>query len=96
MRAPGTPSTDLVDTLRAANAAEYDHVIALRKLGGRQITLKFWIPEIVRRRRRLPVRIDRDGRHARADGLPQPGQEWLRSRKQRPASRLSEPQSGVV
>ena len=44
-RAPGTPSADLVDTLRAANTAEYDHVVALRKLGGRQITLKFWIPE---------------------------------------------------
>ena len=44
-RAPGTPSADLVDTLRAANTAEYDHVVALRKLGGRQFTLKFWIPE---------------------------------------------------
>jgi hypothetical protein len=44
-RAPGTPSADLVDTLRAANTAEYDHVVALRRLGGRQITLKFWIPE---------------------------------------------------
>jgi hypothetical protein len=44
-RAPGTPSGGLVDTLRAANTAEYDHVVALRKLGGRQFTLKFWIPE---------------------------------------------------
>ena len=44
-RAPGTPSAGLVDTLRAANTAEYDHVVALRKLGGRQFTLKFWIPE---------------------------------------------------
>lgn len=44
-RAPGTPSADLVDTLRAANTAEYDHVVALRRLGGRQTTLKFWIPD---------------------------------------------------
>ncbi len=44
-RAPGTPSADLVDTLRAANTAEYDHVVALRKLGGRQTTLRFWIPD---------------------------------------------------
>jgi hypothetical protein len=44
-RAPGTPSAGLVDTLRAANTAEYDHVVALRKLGGRQKTLRFWIPE---------------------------------------------------
>jgi hypothetical protein len=44
-RAPGTPSADLVDTLRAANTAEYDHVIALRKLGGRQTTLRFWVPD---------------------------------------------------
>jgi len=44
-RAPGTPSAGLADTLRAANTAEYDHVVALRKLGGRQTTLRFWIPE---------------------------------------------------
>ena len=44
-RAPGTPSAGLVDTLRAANTAEYDHVVALRRLGGRQTTLKFWIPD---------------------------------------------------
>ena len=44
-RAPGTPSAGLVDTLRAANTAEYDHVVALRELGGRQFTLRFWIPE---------------------------------------------------
>jgi hypothetical protein len=44
-RAPGTPSAGLVDTLKAANTAEYDHVVALRKLGGRQFTLRFWIPE---------------------------------------------------
>ena len=44
-RAPGTPSADLADTLRAANTAEYDHVVALRRLGGRQTTLRFWIPD---------------------------------------------------
>ena len=44
-RAPGTPSAALVDTLRAANTAEYDHVVALRELGGRQFTLRFWIPD---------------------------------------------------
>lgn len=44
-RAPGTPSAALVDTLKAANTAEYDHVVALRRLGGRQFTLRFWIPE---------------------------------------------------
>jgi hypothetical protein len=44
-RAPGTPSAGLVETLKAANTAEYDHVVALRKLGGRQFTLRFWIPE---------------------------------------------------
>ena len=44
-RAPGTPSAGLVDTLRAANTAEYDHVVALRELGGRQFTLRFWIPD---------------------------------------------------
>jgi hypothetical protein len=44
-RAPGTPSAGLVDTLRAANTAEYDHVVVLRELGGRQFTLRFWIPD---------------------------------------------------
>ena len=44
-RAPGTPSAALVETLKAANTAEYDHVVALRRLGGRQFTLRFWIPE---------------------------------------------------
>ena len=44
-RAPGTPSAGLVETLKAANTAEYDHVVALRKLGGRQFALRFWIPD---------------------------------------------------
>jgi hypothetical protein len=44
-RAPGTPSAGLVDSLKAANTAEYDHVVVLRQLGGRQFTLRFWIPD---------------------------------------------------
>jgi hypothetical protein len=44
-RAPGTPSAGLVDTLRAANTAEYDHVLALEELGGVRFTTRFWIPE---------------------------------------------------
>ena len=34
-----------METLKAANTAEYDHVVALRQLGGRQFTLRFWIPD---------------------------------------------------
>jgi hypothetical protein len=44
-RVPGTPAAGLVDSLKAANTAEYDHVVMLRRLGGRQLTLRFWIPE---------------------------------------------------
>ena len=44
-RAPGTPSAGLVDTLRAANTAEYDHVLVLEELGGVRFTTRFWIPE---------------------------------------------------
>ena len=44
-RAPGTPSAALVDTLRAANTAEYDHVLALEELGGVRFTTRFWIPD---------------------------------------------------
>jgi hypothetical protein len=44
-RAPGTPSAGLVDTLKAANTAEYDHVVVLLELGGRQFTTRFWIPD---------------------------------------------------
>jgi hypothetical protein len=44
-RAPGTPSAGLVDTLRAANTAEYDHVVVLEELGGVRFTTRFWIPE---------------------------------------------------
>ena len=44
-RAPGTPSEPLVEPLQAANTAEFDHVVVLRQLGGRQLTLRFWISE---------------------------------------------------
>jgi hypothetical protein len=44
-RAPGTPSAALRDTLRAANTAEYDHVLVLEELGGVRFTTRFWIPE---------------------------------------------------
>jgi hypothetical protein len=44
-RAPGTPSAGLADTLRAANTAEYDHVLILEELGGVRFTTRFWIPE---------------------------------------------------
>ena len=72
-RAPGTPSAALVDTLKAANTAEYDHVVALRELGGRQFTLRLLDPRgRVRRRRLRAVRVDRDRRHRRAHGLPRP------------------------
>jgi hypothetical protein len=37
-RAPGTPSAALRDTLRAANTAEYDHVLVLEELGGVRFT----------------------------------------------------------
>jgi hemoglobin len=37
-RARGTPSEGLMETLKAADTAEYDHV-------GRQVTLRFWIPD---------------------------------------------------
>jgi hypothetical protein len=39
----GIPST-LVPVLAAANAAEYDHYKALRSLGAKPLTKKFWVP----------------------------------------------------
>jgi hypothetical protein len=39
----GIPS-DLVPVLKAANAAEYDHYKALRSLGAKPLTTKFWAP----------------------------------------------------
>lgn len=42
--AKATGVTKFVDVLKAANAAEYDHYRALRKLGAKPLTLKFWAP----------------------------------------------------
>ncbi len=44
-RAPGTPSAQFVDVLKAANTAEFDHVRALQRLGYHSQVRKFWIPE---------------------------------------------------
>lgn len=43
--ASGTGVTKFVDVLKAANAAEYDHYKALRKLGAKPLTTKFWAPD---------------------------------------------------
>ncbi|WP_210492605.1 hypothetical protein [Patulibacter sp. SYSU D01012] len=44
-RAPGTPSAAFLGVLRAANTTEFVHLQALRSIGGRQLTNRFWIPE---------------------------------------------------
>jgi len=46
-RAPGTPSEAFVSVLRAANIAEYQHLLGLRKVGGTPLTTRFWIPDAV-------------------------------------------------
>jgi hypothetical protein len=43
--AKGTPVEPLVDVLKAANAAEYDHYNVLKSLGASPLTLKFWAPD---------------------------------------------------
>lgn len=43
--AKATGVTKFVDVLKAANAAEYDHYKALRSLGAKPLTLKFWAPD---------------------------------------------------
>jgi hypothetical protein len=43
--AKATGVTKFVDVLRAANASELDHYRALRKLGAKPLTLKFWAPD---------------------------------------------------
>lgn len=40
-----TVVTKFVDVLKAANAAEYDHYKALKSLGAKPITTKFWAPD---------------------------------------------------
>jgi hypothetical protein len=46
-RAPGTPSAQFAGVVMAANSAEFDHLQALKKIGGRALTTKFWIPNAV-------------------------------------------------
>src|SRR6201988_333632 len=40
-------ASNLVPVLKAANAAEYDHYKALRRLGAKPLTTKFWAPNSV-------------------------------------------------
>jgi hypothetical protein len=46
-RAPGTPSAQFAGVVMAANSAEFDHLQALKKLGGKALTQRFWIPDAV-------------------------------------------------
>lgn len=42
--APGTKVEPFLPVLKAANAAEYDHYKALKSLGAKPLTQKFWAP----------------------------------------------------
>lgn len=44
-RAPGTPSAQFLPVLKSANTAEYDHFVALRKIGAEPIATRIWLPE---------------------------------------------------
>jgi hypothetical protein len=46
-RAPGTPSAQFANVVMAANTAEFDHLQALKTLGGKSLTTRFWIPDAV-------------------------------------------------
>lgn len=46
-QAPGTPSAPFLDVLEAANLTEFYHLEALKKLGAKPLTTKFWIPDAV-------------------------------------------------
>ena len=46
-QAPGTPSAKFANVLEAANLTEFFHLEALRKLGAKPLTTKFWIPDAV-------------------------------------------------
>ena len=46
-RAPGTPSERFLPVLRAAVTTEFTHVEALEAIGGRSLTTRFWIPNVV-------------------------------------------------
>src|ERR671939_1068689 len=46
-KAPGTPSEQFVPVLRAAVTTEFTHVQALKAIGAKPQTSKFWIPDAV-------------------------------------------------
>jgi hypothetical protein len=46
-KAPGTPSEQFVPVLRAAVTTEFTHVQALKKIGAKPMTSRFWIPDAV-------------------------------------------------
>lgn len=46
-KAPGTPSEQFVPVLRAVVTTEFTHVRALRAIGAKPLTSKFWIPDAV-------------------------------------------------
>jgi hypothetical protein len=46
-KAPGTPSEQFLPVLRAAVTTEFTHVQALKAIGAKPLTSKFWIPDAV-------------------------------------------------
>jgi hypothetical protein len=46
-KAPGTPSAQFLPVLRAAVTTEFRHVQALKSIGAKPLTSKFWIPNAV-------------------------------------------------
>jgi hypothetical protein len=46
-KAPGTPSDQFVPVLRAAVTTEFTHVQALKAIGAKPLTSRFWIPDAV-------------------------------------------------
>jgi hypothetical protein len=46
-RAPGTPSAQFAPIVQAANTTEFVHLQALRGLGGKPISTRFWIPDAI-------------------------------------------------
>ena len=45
-RSPGTPSAQFTPILKAAVTAEYNHYVALQKIGAQPLSLKIWIPDM--------------------------------------------------
>jgi hypothetical protein len=46
-KAPGTPSEQFLPVLRAAVTTEFTHVKALKAIGAKPLTSRFWIPDAV-------------------------------------------------